>query len=307
MTMLNLPPTVCLDAATVRRIREEKRLTQLYVAKVAGVTTDTISRWENNRYPTVKRENALRLSEALEVPVSMLILENNESAAATEPQQTLPHRQRRRQIFIFLLVLSAVIAWFVFRRTQAPLVHISLTAQRLLPPHAAPGNIVPVRIRIDTGGEPRGFILREHFPRGWKLIEAFPPASSLDNDEGTVRWMVKPGENRTVIAYLLRVDSRQSLGTISQMQGEVVASSADGKNAPSSVLGTAQLSVAPYLWADRNGDNSVDDAEMLDASYVVEEMGGVHLDWKQLEGIWDAGRYRWEVDKKQFIPLKDSP
>lgn len=305
--MQNLPPTVCLDAAAVRRIREEKRLTQLYVAKVAGVTTDTISRWENNRYPTVKRENALRLSEALEVPVSMLIQENIKTAVAIEPQQNLPRQRWRWPILIFLLILSAVIAFLVFRRTQSSPVHISLTAQRLLPPHGAPGNVVPVRVRIDTEGEPRGFILREHFPRGWKLIESSPPASSLDNEEGTVRWMVKPGENRTVITYLLRVDSRQSLGSISQIQGEVVASSADGKNAPSSVSGTAQLTVAPYLWADSNGDNSVDDAEMLDASYVVEEMGGVHLDWKQLEGIWDAGRYRWEVERKQFLPYKDLP
>jgi len=153
----------------------------------------------------------------------------------------------------------------------------------------------------------RGFILREHFPPGWKLIEASPPASSLDNEEGTVRWMVKPGENRTVITYLLRVDPRQTLGTVSQFQGEVVAGSADGKNAPSSVSGAAQLAVGAYLWADFNGDSSVDDAEMLDASYVVEEMSGIHLDWKQLESIWDAGKYRWDVEKRQFSPIKNLP
>jgi transcriptional regulator with XRE-family HTH domain len=68
-----LPPTVCLDGATARRIREAKQLTQLYVSKVVGVTTDTISRWENNRYPSIKRENALRLAEALEVPVEEVL------------------------------------------------------------------------------------------------------------------------------------------------------------------------------------------------------------------------------------------
>jgi len=61
---------VCVDAAVVKRIRESRRLTQLYVSKVVGVTTDTISRWENNRYPTIRRENALKLAEALEVPLA---------------------------------------------------------------------------------------------------------------------------------------------------------------------------------------------------------------------------------------------
>ncbi|RMF44936.1 MAG: XRE family transcriptional regulator, partial [Deltaproteobacteria bacterium] len=69
----NLPPTVSIDGRVIRQIREDKKLTQLYVAKVVGVTTDTISRWENNRYPSIKRDNALLLSEALEVPVETLL------------------------------------------------------------------------------------------------------------------------------------------------------------------------------------------------------------------------------------------
>ena len=66
--------TVCLDSAEVKRIREELQLTQLYVSKVVGVTTDTISRWENNRYPTIRRENALKLAEALDVPLTDILL-----------------------------------------------------------------------------------------------------------------------------------------------------------------------------------------------------------------------------------------
>src|SRR6056297_3659596 len=73
--MISLEPSsVAVDATALRRIREEKRLTQLYVSKVVGVTTDTISRWENNRYPTIRRENALKLAEALEVPLDALLL-----------------------------------------------------------------------------------------------------------------------------------------------------------------------------------------------------------------------------------------
>ena len=67
----------------------------------------------------------------------------------------------------------------------------------------------------------KGFILREHFPPGWKLIEANPPPSSLDNEEGTARWIVKPGENRTMIAYLVRVGAASAIGTEGVFNGEV--------------------------------------------------------------------------------------
>lgn len=66
-------PMVNIDGARIRRIREEKGLTQLYVATVVGVTTDTISRWENRRYPNIKKENAVKLAEALETRMADII------------------------------------------------------------------------------------------------------------------------------------------------------------------------------------------------------------------------------------------
>ena len=60
-------PNIAIDGLKIRQLRETKKLTQLYVANVVGVTTDTISRWENNRYPTIKRDNAEKLAAALEV------------------------------------------------------------------------------------------------------------------------------------------------------------------------------------------------------------------------------------------------
>jgi len=79
----SLSPSVAVDGARVRGIRETNKLTQLYVANVVGVTTDTISRWENNRYPTIKRDNAEKLAIALEVDLAE-ILKSEESPAAAE-------------------------------------------------------------------------------------------------------------------------------------------------------------------------------------------------------------------------------
>lgn len=295
-----LPPTVCLDGAAVRRIREEKKLTQLYVAKVVGVTTDTISRWENNRYPSIKRENALRLAEALEAPVEDILQGGTGACPIPEPAPP-PRHLVYRALPIFLVLAVMAVLYFLVKLHQAP--EETLMAERILPSFAAPGSIIPVQVRLEAGAEMKGFILREHFPLGWKLIEASPPPASLDNEEGTARWIVKPGEDRRLIAYLVQVDSAAALGKEGIFNGEVIANP-NGRNTPSPVMGATQLRIAPFQWADLNGDNIIDDAEMLQASDTVDSMKGVHLNWRQLEEIWDAGGYRWDEKRQQFVPQK---
>ena len=88
---------VQLDGSAIRRIREEQKLTQYYIAKVVGVTTDTVSRWENNRYPSVRRDNAILLAEALEVPVENILLD-------AESTRKLAVNSRTR-LFIYPLAL----------------------------------------------------------------------------------------------------------------------------------------------------------------------------------------------------------
>jgi len=298
-----LPPTVCLDGTAVRRIREEKKLTQLYVAKVVGVTTDTISRWENNRYPSIKRENALRLAEALEAPVEDILQGGTGACTVPELPPPPPRRLLYRAVSVILALFALTAGFYLQQRQQTPA--DSLLAERGLPNFAAPGSVIPVQVRLDPGSEMKGFILREHFPPGWQLIEASPPPSSLDNEEGTARWIVKPGEERRLIAYLLRVDAGAELGRQARFTGEVVANP-NGRSAPSAVSGATEIRVARFQWADLDGDSVIDDAEMLQASETVDQMQGIHIDWTQLENIWDAGSYRWDEKKERFVPQKSS-
>ncbi|TYO98769.1 transcriptional regulator with XRE-family HTH domain [Geothermobacter ehrlichii] len=297
---MQLPPTVSIDGRTIRRVREEKRLTQLYVAKVVGVTTDTISRWENNRYPNIKRDNALALAEALEVPVEMLL--RRDEGDDTEAGATGDVRRRRIALTVFLLasLLSAVGLFFLMGRQPD---RVRILAFRLLPRYAAPGSVIPVRVAIDRKLDGRGYILREHFPRGWKLIEANPPASSLDNINGTARWIVKPGEKRERIVYLLRVVADSAVNSTVKFGGEVVIKGEAGEG-EARVGGKEKVEVAPFLWPDQDGNLVIDDAEILAASDVFDEMKGVHLDWNFLESVWDAGSYRWLSKKKVFRPVK---
>jgi transcriptional regulator with XRE-family HTH domain len=299
----SLPPTVCLNGALVRRVREEKKLTQLYVAKVVGVTTDTISRWENNRYPSIKRENALRLAEALEVSVEQILEGGTGECPLPEAPPSTGSRWYR--IVPPILVLAVLAGMFLYFH-RGEVLEAGVTGSRLLPAYAAPGSIIPVQIRLEADSEMKGIILREHFPRGWKLIEASPPASSLDNVEGVARWIIKPNEGQRPISYLLKVGEKAELGSSAAFSGEVVAKS-NGRTPPAPVLGEMQIKVAPFLWADLNGDNLIDDGEMLQASDTVDEMKGVHINWELLENIWDAGSYKWDVRKQGFVPVKPPP
>lgn len=296
---LRLPPTVSIDGQVIREIREQKKLTQLYVAKVVGVTTDTISRWENNRYPSIKRDNALLLAEALEVPVECLLKrEPQDTPQGDSPSVVEAAVPRQRWPWVLLVVCALVLA-VVFVLQQRGKVTPTVVAHRLLPTHAAPGSTIPVRVVLDAGLVERGFILREHFPVGWKLIEANPPASSLDNINGTARWIIKPGEGKMRIVYLVRVGDDADLDTTVRFSGEVVLKG-EGDDGEALVGGDGVVSVRPVLWPDEDANGIVDDAEILAASDVYEDMKGVHLNWDFLEKVWDAGGYRWIPKKHSF-------
>jgi transcriptional regulator with XRE-family HTH domain len=164
-------PSVAIDGARIRSVRETKKLTQLYVASVVGVTTDTISRWENNRYPSIKRDNAEKLAGALEVDLAEILREDETAEElASAPAAPSP----RRWIFGLVALLLLLLAVFFFTRSMVP----APRAVRYAPHYAAPGEIIPVQIKITRqGGEQIGFILKEKLPAGWRLVSALPASS----------------------------------------------------------------------------------------------------------------------------------
>ena len=85
---------VKIDGTQVRRLREAKGLTQLYMATVVGVTTDTISRWENKRYPSIKVENGRKLAEALEVNLEEILEKEEKKPAAATASATIPQARQ---------------------------------------------------------------------------------------------------------------------------------------------------------------------------------------------------------------------
>lgn len=295
--------TVCLDATEVKRIREGQQLTQLYVSKVVGVTTDTISRWENNRYPTIRRENALKLAEALEVPLEDILLKPVEESVA----EALPG-QKKSPILWFMVValLSMALLGLFTLLSKPPPLPASVTAERSLPDFAGPGSSIPVLIHLTHRAKNGGVILREYFPKGWKIVQANPPASSLDNVNGVARWIIKAGDDRDRVVYLIQIDSAAKLNSVENFQGEIVASR-EGNQSAVPIQGESNITVAPVHWVDADGNGQIDDGEMLEGSFVIEDMAGVHIDWQDLEEIWDAGSYAWDDKQGKFIPQSGQP
>ena len=112
----SLLASIAIDGAAIKTIRETKKLTQLYVASVVGVTTDTISRWENNRYPTIRRDNAEKLATALEVRLAEILLQEVVAAVEETAPPGEPARRNRSAIVCasLALVLAAGVAFFFF-------------------------------------------------------------------------------------------------------------------------------------------------------------------------------------------------
>jgi len=295
--------TVCIDATEVKRIREGKQLTQFYVSKVVGVTTDTISRWENNRYPTIRRENALKLAEALEVPLADILLKPAEESIPGE----LPAQKMSPVLWFIIVALILVVVFVLFSFfARSPSLPASVTAERILPDFAGPGSSIPVQIRLTHRAKSGGIIVREYFPKGWKLVQANPPASSLDNVNGVARWIIKAGDDRDRVVYLVQVDTAAKLDAEESFQGEIIASR-EGSQSAVPVQGESNIMVAPVHWVDADGNRRIDDGEMLEGSFTIEDMAGVHIDWHDLEELWDAGSYSWDDKKKKFIPEPEKP
>lgn len=296
---LRFAPSVAIDGAAIRRIREDKRLTQLYVAKVVAVTTDTVSRWENNRYPTIRRDNALKLAEALEVDIEAILKQEDvieeEIFEVEEPQ--------RKKYWPYILLLSVLLAGAAIYYFQKSVYHPPvIEAMRYLPPYAAPGSRILVRVKLSSDKPLKGMILREEFPAGWKLVEADPPPSSLDNLEGMARWIFRTPTTETSVSYKLEVSKDAILGEPISLSGELIANPNGGRFAVA-LENVGTMKVETLHWADTNGNQIIDDLEILEVSDLVDDAGQLHLEWDLIEKLWNAGGYQWDKKKNQFLPV----
>ncbi len=151
---MNTNNSVDINGNKIRLLREQKELTQLYLATVVGVTTDTISRWENRRYPSIKPENARKLAEALGYSIEELLDDGPPEPEAAGSERSRLRRPRtdqcpgprRRRCGRVCSLVTAGCCSPVCRCGRGRGRHFFLVgsraavrAERVLPPHRARG------------------------------------------------------------------------------------------------------------------------------------------------------------------------
>ena len=294
-----MDPNIRIDGDVIRRLREEQNLTQLYVAKVVGVTPDTISRWENNRYPSIKTINAQRLAEALEVDIDKIIKLCDDVEDVSDAGEIHTHARRHRLYWlvgtacVLVVGISAVFRLFVFSPYAA------VEAERLLPSYAAPGTAIPVKLTFS--GVSSRLVVRETLPSGWVLIDADQEPDSYDKATGLMRWILAVADEPVYIHYMAQVPENATLHSLQKFSGELVLRSDISDQKRAGMLGANQLVVERVHWADLNADGCIDDNEMLEASYLAESAGDLPLGIEKLENLWMAEHYYWDIDSGDFV------
>lgn len=299
---------VKIDGDKVKQLRERQGLTQLYVATVVQVTTDTISRWENKRYPTIKKENGLRLAEALEVELAdILIIEeasdDSEEQQLGEVSSPVPaadsgprFRPFWRYIVLGCLVASmatAALAYYLLIVKQpAP----TIQAQRFLPSQCTVGQPFPVAIKVMTGqAEPLTLIVREALPANVTIQASAPPLPGTTPKDNALKWLKKV-EGTALFTYTA-ILTAPTTGEL-KFSGTVATANDGGKTFP--IAGAATLTPSLYHWADSDGDNRISDLEILTIYDQYGDLAKLGIDVDLIEGIWLGSGYRWNEKKKVY-------
>jgi len=300
MTMIKI------DGAKIKRIRESQGLTQLYLATAVQVTTDTISRWENRRYPSIKRENGLKLAEALNVQLEDILEESRKEDVSEDhkpppPQESdspsSPGRSFKKvwPILILSATLMAIVMAFLFYSLHSPL-PINYSAKRLVPSHCIAGQPFPVVINVL--GEPNtstSLIIREKLPSKSILSHTSPPVSSASLKNQEIKWLKKVN-GFAIFAYLMTVEGNQ--GDVIIFDG--TASIGRTSNKPAVITGDLTTVVGSHHWADTDKNNSISDNEILVVYEQYSDIKDIDLNIDLIEEIWLGSGYRWNASTASF-------
>ena len=308
------PAMVKIDGTRVRAIREQKGLTQLYVATVVEVTTDTVSRWENRRYPTIKKENGLKLAEALEVELSEILDSAEEDAPADEDKSESADQpppssstvidegtaaspswyKKPGHLSIFIAIAALVGAVWTALHHLSPESSITGTmVTRVVSPHFIPGRPVPVFLKIvNPSAEAVSIILKEEIPADTIFTAAFP--SSSGTPETAVKWLTKVSGSEL---FFYTITTAPSFNGTLTFSGSV----RDGNGSqPADIVGDASTSAGLHHWADIDGDNRISDEEILRVYDLVAKDTPAALDLDLLEEMWLGEGYQWQPEQQQF-------
>lgn len=283
---------VKIDGAKVKRLREELGLTQLYLATAVQVTTDTISRWENKRYPSIKKENGLKLAEALEVELDALL----ETKIEPHPAVTKSlHIKKSWPLLIFSATTAVIIGLFGYVLiNQSP--PVNLLAIRAMPSHCISGQPFPVTITIINGPEKSAaIILKENLPEGSTILKTIPEVSAAGVRNAKIKWLRKIVK-KELFSYAVKIDKKENY--LVSFSGSI--SMNHGSSDSLTISGDSEIKIGEHHWADINGDNVISDNEILTVYDRYSDMEQLELNVDLMEGIWLGSGYSWNKATSSF-------
>jgi len=301
---------VKIDGAKIKRLREHQGLTQLYLATAVQVTTDTISRWENKRYPTIKKENGLKLAETLNValeeillldetqeqPEEVPVLEQSMDEQASEVAQPSTRSQRKKWPILVLsvtfLLVAAILGWLALQ-SAAP---NKLETTRILPEHCISGQPFPVLIKLSgLKEESVALIIKEQPPAGAKILATSPDASAVSKESSEIKWLGKVDQD-SVFAYILTITGHPG------QQASFMGYAALNKNSDDMprISGSSTISFSKYHWADTDRDNTISDKEILAVYDKFSEFKELESELDTIEEIWLGTGYKWNEADANF-------
>ena len=313
---MNTSTSVDINGDKIRTVREQKGLTQLYLATVVGVTTDTISRWENRRYPAIKLENAKKLAEALEIPLEELLAAAQTANGEAQEELTVDLQQatatpppsppfltllgKRRTMFagIVLVVagLGVVTSWL--------LGHSELSAERILPPHTAPNLPFPVRINIRGPVESQASLLIRETITGEAEASGAMEEGQPKQFGKNPRWIGRLDNGQAVFLYMVTPSKKAKAEESIAFDGDLI--SHEGQVLGDSIAGAKQTQLSLFHWADSNQDSVISDDEILRANETY-ALPGSTINFTALEELWLAGKYSWNKRTQAFEPAPSAP
>ncbi|MFN2353887.1 MAG: helix-turn-helix transcriptional regulator [Desulfopila sp.] len=289
-----------IDGGTIKDLRERRELTQLYMATAVGVTTDTISRWENRRYPTIKEENAVKLAETLGVELEDILLVEDQPAAntmdSTSPPRTARQPAPKKISFALLGIvglaavgLAAIGARYFFFGTTG----VELEAVRIMPTRALPDSPFPVVVQVKhSGAKPLSIILKEHLPKGARVIET-SPSLKAKAPSTEIKWIRKI-DRTTRFSYLVTIPSTGSPEKRKHIFHGTMSSAQTDDSIE--VQGNHFVQMGRFHWADSNGDNTISDQEILTVFDYYNGVNDVTINIAFIEKMWLAEKYSWNSE-----------
>jgi DNA-binding XRE family transcriptional regulator len=300
---------VKIDGAKIKLLREQQGLTQLYLATAVEVTTDTISRWENKRYPSIKKDNGLKLAEALNVPLEEILEDPEEEQTESSPFPAQPTNPRlpdtavnhvsvgptKNHFLIMLftgivLVICIIFAWYFFYTPSFG----SFSAARIIPPHSISGQPFPIIIEISGAPDKAiALIIKETIPENGTVHATSPIVNAGGLKNNQIKWLQKI-ENAAVYAYLVSVSGKN------EETVKFSGTAAIRGDSEISINGGDTIVISEHHWADTDADNVISDDEILAVYDQYSEIIDIDLDIDLIEELWLGSEYLWDNATSTF-------